>query len=257
MPAHDWTRVFAGLFHHFHERWLAAISDLLNAGLLPPDYYALQEQTAGDFGPDVLALQVAPAAGGDDKPTSSPEEQGLTSVAVKPPRASIVAQSDLKSYARRKNTIVIRHTSGDDVVALIEIVSPGNKSSRSSFRQFVQKATAVLSEGYHLLLVDVFPPGPRDPQGVHGAIWEEIEDDSYRQPQGKPFTAASYDAGHCATDLRTAYVEPFAVGEALPEMPLFLSHGLYVTVPLETTYQTAYQHVPARWRRVLEGGGPA
>jgi hypothetical protein len=43
MPIHDWTRVGAGIFHHFHQRWLAAISDALNSGLLPPEYYALAE----------------------------------------------------------------------------------------------------------------------------------------------------------------------------------------------------------------------
>jgi hypothetical protein len=41
MPVHDWTRVTAGIFHHFHHRWIAAISDSLNAGLLPSDYHAL------------------------------------------------------------------------------------------------------------------------------------------------------------------------------------------------------------------------
>lgn len=47
MPIHDWTRVNAGLFHHFHQRWISAISDTLNAGLLPERYYALTEQPAG------------------------------------------------------------------------------------------------------------------------------------------------------------------------------------------------------------------
>ena len=57
MPIHDWTRVGAGIFHHFHHEWISAISRALNAGLLPPDYYALAEQVAGGRGPDVLALE--------------------------------------------------------------------------------------------------------------------------------------------------------------------------------------------------------
>jgi hypothetical protein len=28
--------------------------------------------------------------------------------------------------------------------------------------------------GYHLLIIDLFPPGPRDPHGIHEAIWSEI-----------------------------------------------------------------------------------
>ena len=48
MPIHDWTRVDAGLFHAFHQRWISALSDALNTGVLPRDYYALAEQSVGD-----------------------------------------------------------------------------------------------------------------------------------------------------------------------------------------------------------------
>ncbi len=44
MPIHDWTRVGAGLFHAFHQRWIGALCDALNTGALPPDYFALPEQ---------------------------------------------------------------------------------------------------------------------------------------------------------------------------------------------------------------------
>src|SRR5512140_257871 len=58
MPAQDWTKVPAGIFHHFHLEWIAAIAHALNRGLLPKEYYALAEQYAGVFGSDVLTLQV-------------------------------------------------------------------------------------------------------------------------------------------------------------------------------------------------------
>jgi hypothetical protein len=48
MPIHDWTRVDAGLFHHFHQRWTSALCDALNTGGLPPDYFALIEQVISD-----------------------------------------------------------------------------------------------------------------------------------------------------------------------------------------------------------------
>ena len=57
MPVHDWTNVEAGIFHHFHHSWIEEIQRVLNAGLLPPDCYALAEQHAAGFGPDVLTLQ--------------------------------------------------------------------------------------------------------------------------------------------------------------------------------------------------------
>ena len=57
MPVHDWSRVDANVFQHFHQRWTIAICDTLNAGLLPHGYSALVEQHAGGLVPDVLALE--------------------------------------------------------------------------------------------------------------------------------------------------------------------------------------------------------
>ena len=56
MAVHDWRRVEAGIFHDFHHSWIEEIARALNRGLLPPEYYALREQYAAGFGPDVLTL---------------------------------------------------------------------------------------------------------------------------------------------------------------------------------------------------------
>ena len=63
MPIHDWTRVDAGIFHHFHQRWIGAITDVLNQRLLPRDYYALADQQGAGFDPDVLTLKASGAPG--------------------------------------------------------------------------------------------------------------------------------------------------------------------------------------------------
>ena len=60
MPVLDWSRVEAGIFHHFHHSWIEELQRTLNRGVLPSDYYAMAEQHAAGFGPDVLTLQ-APA----------------------------------------------------------------------------------------------------------------------------------------------------------------------------------------------------
>src|SRR5438477_9559377 len=101
----------------------------------------------------------------------------------------------MNQYVLKQKTLVIRHISGDRIVALVEIVSPGNKASRHALRTFVKKVGAALWRGYHLLIVDLQPPGPRDRQGIHGAIWEKIADASYRRPDNKLLTLAAYEAG--------------------------------------------------------------
>jgi hypothetical protein len=40
------------------------------------------------------------------------------------------------------------------------------------------------------------------------------------------------------------YLNPVAVGDVLPEMPVFLSPQVYVSVPLEATYRAAWEGVP-------------
>jgi hypothetical protein len=247
MPIHDWSRVEAGIFHHFHHRWISAISDVLNAGLLPADYYALAEQFAGGFGPDVLNLQTNDASG-----TPAPAGAGGGGLLVVPPKVKLSGETDMEFYRRRQKAVVIRHVSGDRVVAMVEVVSPGNKAGRHALRPFVDKAAEFLDRGIHLLVLDLLPPTRRDPHGIHVAIWEELTGKDWSEPLGKPLTLVSYEAG---LTLRW-YVEPVAVGDTLPEMPLFLQAGAHVLLPLEATYQTAWQAVPRRWQRVLDDGRP-
>lgn len=249
MPMHDWTRVEAGIFHAFHHRWISAISDVLNTGLLPKDYYALPEQQAAGFGPDVLTLQdQAP-----DEEGPSTQGGGTATALQTRPQTRFTAETPADFYRRKKSSIAIRHVSGDRIVAMLEIVSPGNKASRHAFQAFVTKACELLEHRIHLLLIDPLPPGPRDPNGIHAAIWEEIADAPFQLLEDKPLTLVAYEC-----DLTTrAYIEPIAVGDVLPAMPLFLMANGQVPVPLEATYQTAFAVMPRRWQRVLEGDAQA
>jgi len=47
------------------------------------------------------------------------------------------------------------------------------------------------------------------------------------------------------------FVQPVAVGQALPDMPLFLTPDVYIYVPLESTYRAAWADVPSFWQDVL------
>ncbi len=244
MPMHDWTRVEAGIFHAFHHDWITELSRVLNGGLLPEDYYALPEQQAAGFGPDVLTLQTP--IGNQDGASG-----GTATLIRTRPQTRFTAETDAEFYRRKKSSIAVRHVSGDRIVAMVEIVSPGNKSSHHAFQAFVAKACELLEHRIHLLILDPFPPGPRDPNGVHAAIWEEVEAKPFTLPDDKPLTMVAYEC-----DLTTrAYIEPMAVGAPLPDMPLFVEPGRHIAVPLEATYQNAFMAMPLRWRAVLTSSG--
>jgi Protein of unknown function (DUF4058) len=238
MPMHDWTRVEAGIYHHFHQRWITAITDHLNKGLLPKSVYALAEQHAAGFGPDILTLQDT---------LGEPSSGGTATLARTQPKVSRRVEAPSDFYQRKKSAIAIRHVSGDRIIAMIEIVSPGNKNTTSAFNAFVRKACELLQQRVHLLILDPFPPSKRDPNGIHASIWAEVEDDSFVLPADQPLTLVAYECGPTTV----GHIETIAVGDTLPDMPIFLEPGAHILVPLEATYSEAWNHVPARWQRVV------
>jgi hypothetical protein len=165
------------------------------------------------------------------------------------PVTRIVRRTTKEIYAGRANRIVVTHHLGR-IVAVIEILSPGNKDSRAALRDFVEKTIDFLRKGIHVLIVDLFPPTPRDPFGMHKVIWDEIEEEDFAFPEGKDRILASYETG----GIRAAYVEPVAVGDLLPDMPLFLTNDLHVLVPLEPTYRATWDASPEEMRVAVETG---
>jgi hypothetical protein len=230
MPIHDWSKVPSGLFHDFHQTWSIQIKAALNAGLLPKGLSALVEQRFGPKEPDVLAVESRSPKRRDPK-----ENLGGTAT-LERPKTGYVYRSDKEIYASKGNRIVVKHHLGR-TVAVIEIVSPGNKNSKPAIREFLEKTSEYIRAGIHVLVIDLFPPSKRDPLGIHSLIWEEIgSDDVFVFPHGKDRILASYEA----EAERAAFVEAIGIGDEMPDMPLFLSAGLNVRVPLETTYATSW-----------------
>jgi hypothetical protein len=254
MPVHDWTRVDAGIFHAFHQLWIAELHRAMTR-LLPPEYYSLPEQVTGTGNPDVIALKFGfptPPPPHVNGTNGSPPPDGSGGVAVAaPPKTRFQDQTEDTGFVRSTKSIVVRHTSGDAVVAVVEIVSPGNKGGKDELESFVRKAVQFLKSGVSLVLLDLFPPGPRDPNGLHPLIWASFKETDFALPADKRLTQVAYAAGR----VKRAYIEPVAVGDALPELPLFLTPELYVPVPLSATYEAAWGDMPRRWQDVLTAPG--
>jgi len=246
MPVHNWQPVDANLFHHFHHRWTGEICDALNDDVLPAGFSALVEQRAGGFEPDVLALE--------RRHGKRREDSGGGVLTLTPPTTRHVVEWSDDIVAARANRVVIRHRLGD-IVCILEIVSPGNKSSRSALRSFVDKSVAFLRNGVNLLIIDLFPPTPRDPDGIHQVISEEFGGDTFELPPDKSLTLAAYVAGDVLTGRAAkGYVESVGVGDVLPDMPAYLDCRGHVPVPLEATYQRTWQSCPADMRTLVETG---
>jgi hypothetical protein len=96
-------------------------------------YYALAEQVAGDIIPDVLTLQQSR----DDSVFDGFREEfnggmgaAVLTVNDSPPRVSVTATThEAITVALRRRQIVIRHATGDRIVALIDPLLPTHRSA--------------------------------------------------------------------------------------------------------------------------------
>ncbi len=251
MPMHDWSKVKAGTYHNFHQLWTSSITNQLNIGILPPGCFAMAEQIIGGPEPDVVALKLFE----DPLATENHLEwrditQGGNAVAFAEPKtkpkASMVMIADEDRYVLKTNRIVVRHELGQ-VLAIIELISPGNKNSTHAIRSIVEKLVQLLRQGINLLVIDPFPPSSRDPRGIHALIWNEITDQPFQLPTDRQLTIVSYQAAPS----KTAWVEPTSVGTTLPAMPLFLRNEIYVNLPLETSYQQTWDGLPMELKRTI------
>lgn len=237
MPVHDWTKADAGVFHDFHNTWLAHLKNTLNGGLLPPGYFAMLDQRADVYIPDIVALGES-----GREPTAAPAGVLTEPVAER----MTVAKGGRRPRVRER--ILVR--TARRVVAVIELVSPSNKDGPKHTREFVAKLADLIESGVHLAVIDLIPPGSADPGGLHPLIWEWLgsNDPADPPPADRPLTFAGYVAGWPPV----AYLNYAAAGSALPDVPLYLTGSYYVSLPLESTYVWCYDQMPAVLKAELE-----
>jgi hypothetical protein len=119
----------------------------------------------------------------------------------------------------------------------VELISPRNKDRSLARDTYLSRYVGYLLEGVHLLLVDVHAK----PSSFSFAdrIAQELQ---FRQPACPAPAGVSYRVGDpVATGGRVLAIwrRPFAVGAALPPMPLPLTLDSAVPVDLEQTYMRA------------------
>lgn len=243
MPVHDWSKVDANLFHHFHQAWALRMTDALNE-LLPPGFSALVEQHSPAFIPDVLAVERR-------KKPKKPRRGTATLVR---PDTRFTEKRKEKALAARANRVAIHHSLGD-IVCIIEIVSPGNKRGRKALVDFVEKTQNFLAEGINVVLIDILPPNKLAPTGLHPLIWEDEHDSTFDPTAEEPLTLAAYRAEEPdTTDVTEAFLERLAVGGVLPDMPAYIEPDHFINVPLEATYMRAWESCPKDMRYYVEHG---
>src|SRR5262249_20574694 len=89
------------------------LADLLNGGLLPSRSYALIRRADGRPGPAVYDLHALPPV--EDSRSDDERAEGAKSL------------WNADDHRLQKSSVVVRHTVGDGIAAVIEILTPGLK----------------------------------------------------------------------------------------------------------------------------------
>ena len=244
MGVHDWSKVPTDEWPSFHTSWLSELHKSLNRGLLPAGHESFLERSVG-VTPDLMDVELYESTDGFGPTDGTPAEGGSVALAESPPAASRV--SDFVTIAHRE--IAIREPKTGRLRALIELVSPGNKSSRQRLDAFIGKCQTALDRGVHLVVIDLLPDTSLCPDGLEPLIGSG-------DGAPRPRDAVAFFAGFRAGDLRDAephrsYVDYAAVCDDLPQTPLFISPERYVPLPLSATYEEAVLSLAASTRRML------
>ena len=211
----------------FHGAWAAAMARLLNAGVLPPGYYAVPFlDRDGPVEIDVGTLSdlesAAPASESGDPLAWSPAAPDLE-VAVEWPSADDVG-------------VEVFADDGDPrLAAAIELVSPRNKDRAAAREAFAAKCAEHLRRGCGVVVVDAVTTRRADLHadllialGVEPAVATgSLSAVSYR-------SVGRDDAGRLLV-----WPAGLEVGRPLPTLPLWLGSDAAVRLDLDASHAAA------------------
>jgi hypothetical protein len=224
-PHHHWES--------FHSNWATRIADGI-AAVLPPDFQVEEHTHVGPgFEIDIAAYEVSgtPPNGSSDRPGLATR----TAPAYAPP----APDSSMPGAIPDTFEVRVFHTAaGLTLVAVIELVSPGNKDRPAQRRAFAAKCASYLAQGVSLIIVDVVTNRHAN---LHNDLMQLMQAAPERHlPAEVSLYATAYRpvrrGGQEEIDLWLRHLQ---VGEALPTLPLRLTGDLFLPVDFEAAYQEA------------------
>jgi hypothetical protein len=219
-----------------HAVWAVAIVERLNQSLLPATYYAETQIHIGSrVEVDVATLErLTP-------PTARPARTENGPVATLEAEVWAPAEPALLIPATFPDEIEIEvfgTRTGAQLVAAIELVSPGNKDRIETRRAFAAKCSSYLQLGVGVVVVDVVTERLAN---LHDELIRLMEQpERFVFPATAPLYAVAYrPARREAGDQIDCWPHALGVGQPLPTVPLALRGGPTLPLDLEVTYMEA------------------
>lgn len=217
----------------FHSNWATKIADALTERWLPPEYIAEEHAHVGSQ----IEIEVATLERGDP---AAPIRDSI-GIATMPIKAWAPPDPDAVLPATFLSTFEIRvlsHTAGPRLVAVIELVSPGNKDRVAERQAFAIKCASFLVQGVSLIIVDIVTNRRAN---LHNEILQLLQGaDIAQMDSAATLYAVAYRpllrAGKEEIDI---WRTPLTLGQPLPTLPLSLSADVVIPVDFEATYAEA------------------
>jgi hypothetical protein len=211
----------------FHGAWAYKIMEVLNRGILPPGYFAEHTMHVGAVEIDVPAFE-----------ESSPAHvEGNGGVAVQtwaPPAVAMVMPAVFPDEIEVR---VFHQQGGPQLVAAIELASPGNKDRPETRRLFAAKCASYLQARVGLVIIDVVTERTGN---LHNEMIAWLQAASARlDPEPSLYTVSYRPVHKAAGDHIDIWPSALALGHSLPTVPLPLRGGPTVPLDLEAAYSEA------------------
>lgn len=219
-------------WEELHGGWPMVIVQQLRK-LLPAGFVAGPRVHCGSE----VEIDVATFARGRDLPFAGSESNGGLATAVWPAAPVVHVKTELPDddeYEVR----VYDASRGRRLVAAIELISPANKDRAEKRNAFVGKCAALMRKGVAISIIDLVTTRQFN---LYSELMTFI---------GHPDPTMQADSPHLyAATCRWLLREPLAVleswshelavGQPLPQLPLWLGEGLVIPLDLEQSYEQA------------------
>ncbi len=211
----------------FHGAWAYKIMEVLNRHVLPPGYFAEHTMHVGPVEIDVPTFEEPSPAhvegnGGVAVQTWAPPAVALTMPAVFPDEIEVR---------------VFHQQGGPQLVAAIELASPGNKDRPETRRLFAAKCAGYLQARVGLVVIDVVTDRSAN---LHNEMIDWLQAPSARlDPEPSLYTVSYRPVQSASGDHIDMWPTALALGRALPTVPLALHGGPTLPLDLEAAYAEA------------------
>ena len=221
-------------FESFHSNWGTRLADFVSERL-PPGFFATEHAHAGAHLEIDVATYERPHAPVPPPPSNGAGVATLAAPVWAPPAP---ARTMPALFPDTFEVRILSNRDGNVLVAVIELVSPGNKDRLDERTAFAAKCASYLRQGVSLIVMDVITNRHFN---LHNELMHLMNaDPSLQLPANAHLYGVAYRPvrreERPEIDL---WLTTFQVGDILPLLPLRLTGDLFIPVDFEATYLEA------------------